>query len=54
MGYKVLGFVVWRGARWYLGRKFPGLGRKLALGGAAAAVAGGAIVAGRQLAGNGE
>jgi hypothetical protein len=34
MGYKLLGLVVWRGGKWYLRRKFPGLGRKLAIAGA--------------------
>jgi hypothetical protein len=24
MFYKTLGFAVWKGARWYLGRKLPG------------------------------
>jgi hypothetical protein len=23
MVYKALGFAVWKGAKWYLGRKFP-------------------------------
>jgi hypothetical protein len=46
MGYKVLGFAVWQGAKWYLRRKFPGAGRKLAIAGAAGAVlAGGAAIA---------
>ncbi len=46
MGYKALGFVVWRGARWYLGRKFPNAGRKLAVGGAVfAGLAAGAAAA---------
>jgi hypothetical protein len=42
MGYKVLGFAVWQGAKWYLRRKFPNSGRKLAIAGAA----GGLIVGG--------
>jgi hypothetical protein len=41
MGYKLLGFVVWQGARWYLRRRFAGATRKLAL-----AALGGALVAG--------
>lgn len=46
MGYKLLGFVVWQGARWYLRRRYPGLPRKLAIAGAAGlAVAGGVAVA---------
>ena len=38
--YKLLGFVVWRGARWYARRRLPP-GRKLAL-----AAAGGLSLAG--------
>jgi hypothetical protein len=46
MGYKVLGFAVWQGAKWYLRRKYPGSGRKLAIAGAAGALLiGGAAVA---------
>jgi hypothetical protein len=40
MGYKLLGFAVWKGAKWYVGRRFgPKAGLK-------AAVAGGVLVAG--------
>jgi len=46
MGYKLLGFAVWQGARWYLRRRFPGMQRKLAIAGVAGlAVAGGVAVA---------
>ncbi len=46
MGYKLLGFAVWQGAKWYLRRKFPDAGRKLAIAGAASALlAGGAAIA---------
>jgi hypothetical protein len=34
MFYKALGYAVWKGARWYLGRKLPD--RKLLVGGAVA------------------
>jgi hypothetical protein len=34
MLYKALGFAVWKGAKWYVGRKLPP--RKLIVGGAAA------------------
>ena len=34
MLYKALGFAVWKGAKWYVGRKLPP--RKLLIGGAAA------------------
>ncbi|MBV9604335.1 MAG: hypothetical protein JO027_04485 [Solirubrobacterales bacterium] len=46
MGYKALGFVVWQAAKWYLRRKLPVDGRKLAIASAAGAVlVGGAAVA---------
>ena len=49
MGYKLLGMAVWRGARWYLRRKYPNLRRNATLGAAgtvvAAAVASGVAVA---------
>jgi hypothetical protein len=31
MGYKLLGFMVWRGGKWYVRRRFHGTGRKLAV-----------------------
>lgn len=53
MGYKVLGFVVWRGARWYVRRRVAGgAKRKLALAGVAALAIGGAVVAGRAAGGD--
>jgi hypothetical protein len=49
MGYKILGFAVWKGGKWYLRRRMQGVGRKAAIGGAAAAlVVGGAVAAQRQ------
>jgi hypothetical protein len=33
MGYKLLGFVVWRGAKWYVGKRFPHAQRNLAIAG---------------------
>ena len=45
MGYKLLGFVVWQGAKWYLRRRVPDAGRKAAIAGAAGlALAGGLAV----------
>jgi hypothetical protein len=45
MGYKLLGFVVWKGAKWYLGRRVGSSGRtKAALAGGALAMAAGAVV----------
>jgi hypothetical protein len=50
-GYRLLGFAVWRGAKWYLGKRLPSR-RSLALSGAAALGALGVSVAvGRRLAG---
>ncbi|MGH2872403.1 MAG: hypothetical protein ACRDL5_08055 [Solirubrobacteraceae bacterium] len=46
MGYKLLGFVVWRGARWYLRRRV-----RAARGRIAAAVVGLAVIAGLVAAG---
>jgi hypothetical protein len=42
MGYKLLGFVVWQGGKWYARRRFHGVGQKVAIG----ALAGGLIVGG--------
>lgn len=43
MGYKLLGYAVWRGAKWYLRRRFPHARRNLAIAsGAGMLVAGGA------------
>jgi hypothetical protein len=54
MGYKLLGYVVWQGGKWYLRRRFPHAGRKLAIGGAVTLVLlGGAVAFGAQRRGNG-
>ncbi len=47
MGYKLLGLLVWRGARWYVRRRYPDAPRKLLMGGVAigAVAAGAAAVA---------
>jgi hypothetical protein len=37
-GYKVLGFVVWQAGKWYLRRRYPDAGGKLALAGVAGLV----------------
>jgi hypothetical protein len=50
MGYKLLGFAVWQGAKWYFRRQVTDTRTKLALAGVTAAVVAGAIVAGRQAA----
>ena len=48
MGYKLLGFAVWQGGKWYLRRRMSGAGRKLAIAGLSAAVIAGVVVVGRQ------
>ena len=48
MAYKVLGFAVWRGARWYLRRRVPAAKRKAAIAALAGLVFGGLVVAQRQ------
>ena len=48
MGYKVLGYVVWQGGKWYLRRRYGGAPRKLLAGGLVALLIGGAIIAQRQ------
>ncbi len=50
MGYKILGFAVWQGSKWYLRRRMAGLGSKVAIAGVSAAVLAGVIAAGRQAA----
>jgi hypothetical protein len=47
MGYKLLGFVVWRGAKWYLGRRLGGVAatRKALVAGGLAALAAAVFIA---------
>ncbi len=48
-GYRLLGFAVWRGAKWYLRKRLPSKG-KLVLGGLAGVTAvGAAVVLARRL-----
>jgi hypothetical protein len=47
MGYKVLGFTVWQGIKWYLRRRL-GVRGKVAIAGVGAAVVVGVLLAGRQ------
>ncbi|HTU84615.1 MAG TPA: hypothetical protein VMF57_03515 [Solirubrobacteraceae bacterium] len=42
MRYKVVGFVVWQGGKWYLRRRLRGIGQKVAV----AALAGGLLAGG--------
>jgi hypothetical protein len=48
MGYKLLGFVVWQGGKWWARRKLSGAPAKLAVAGLGAAVVAGVVAAGRQ------
>jgi len=48
MGYKILGFAVWQGSKWYLRRRVGGPKSKVAILGVGALVLAGAAVAGRQ------
>lgn len=48
MGYKVLGFAVWQGGKWYLRRRMPGHVGTAAIGALAAAVIGGMVAVQRQ------
>jgi hypothetical protein len=50
MGYKILGFAVWQGGKWYLRRRFQGAPRKLAIAGLAGAVLVGAVAIQRRAA----
>jgi len=50
MGYKILGFAVWQGSKWYMRRRAGGVKAKLAIAGAGALVVAGVAAAGRQAA----
>jgi hypothetical protein len=54
MKYKVLGFAVWNGARWYLRRRYGDRSRKVLAAGIVAAVAAGAAVAQRRASDSGQ
>lgn len=47
MGYKLLGFAVWQGSKWYLRRRM-GVKTKAAIAGVGVALLAGAAVASRQ------
>ena len=51
MGYKILGFAVWQGSKWYVRRRMSGARSKLAIAAVGAAVLAGVVAAGRQAAG---
>jgi hypothetical protein len=48
MGYKLLGFVVWNGAKLYVNKRYTGAAAKAALAGVGAAVIAGVVFAGRR------
>ncbi|MGH2859786.1 MAG: hypothetical protein ACRDMJ_20110 [Solirubrobacteraceae bacterium] len=48
MGYKLLGFAVWHGGKWYLRRRIVGMRTKLAIASVGAAVVAGLVAAGRR------
>jgi hypothetical protein len=48
MKYKVIGFAVWRGARWYLRRRYSSKTRKLFAAGVVGAVVAGSAIAQRR------
>jgi hypothetical protein len=48
MGYKILGFAVWRGGKWYLKRRATGMKRKAAIAALGGLVVGGLVLAQRQ------
>jgi hypothetical protein len=50
MGYKILGFAVWQGSKWYMRRRMSGFKAKLAIAGVGALVVAGVAAAGRQAA----
>ena len=50
MGYKILGFAVWQGTKWYLRQRTGSVKTKLAIVGVGALVVAGVAAAGRQAA----
>jgi hypothetical protein len=50
MKYRLLGFAVWRGARWYLKRRYAEKSRRLFAAGVVAAIVAGAAYAQRRAA----
>jgi uncharacterized membrane protein YhfC len=54
MGYKLLGLAVWKGAKWYLRRRYGNAPRKVFAGAVVAgALAAGVVAAARQARSNG-
>ena len=47
MGYKILGFAVWQGSKWYVRRRFTGAKRKVVIAGLGGLLLAGALAAQR-------
>jgi hypothetical protein len=52
VGYQVLGFVVWKGAKWYLRRRYGDTPRRVAAATAVVVVVLALLVGGRRLTGD--
>ncbi len=48
MGYKILGYMVWQGAKWYARRRVRDSRRNIAIGAVGALVLAGALAASKQ------
>ena len=48
IGYQALGFAVWKGARWYVHRRFGDAPRRVALGGLVVATVAALVFAGKR------
>lgn len=51
-GYQVLGFVVWKGGRWYLRRRYGDTPRKLAIAALLGLVLAALLMGGRRVSGD--
>jgi hypothetical protein len=54
MGYKVLGFVVWQGAKLFIRKHHSGTAAKAAVAGVGAVVIAGVVLAGRRASNQGQ
>ena len=52
LGYQVLGFVVWNGAKWYVRRRYGDTPRRVAAATAVVVILLGLLLGGRRLAGD--
>jgi hypothetical protein len=50
-GYRLLGFVVWRGGKWYLRRRLPSARTSVATGAVALCTVAAAVLVARRVAG---